>query len=278
MKRKSGFMNLDTMEKIAKEAGENKVAIRHGGFGEPLLHPKITELVEICKKHNALTTIFTNCNRLTEDMMRSFVKSGLDEIRFSSSGITDEEHNMIRKNSNYQADFDEKIMMAYRIREEMNSDKPFFTIYTNVISYDDDTFKENIEAYKKKYIQFADKIDIDLTMFSRVKELKHVKSLYQKQTINEQHKPCVTLFLKVIVHWNGDVYACDIPYNHEDTYYLGNMHDKGFTIKKSYNSEKIKKLRGDLSFDLKHNEYKLCKDCFSNTNKWETKSWLNDKL
>ncbi len=273
MSREFGFMKLEIIEKIAQEAGKHNAAIRHGGFGEPLLHPQIADIIEICKRYGVLTTIFTNCNRLTEELMRSFIKSGLDEIRFSSSGITAEEHNRIRRNSNYQRDFDEKLEMAYRIRKEMKSRKPFFTIFTNVLNYEDDNFKNSVEYYRDKYIKYADKIDIDLTMFSRVKELEHVKELYAQQTIIEKYKPCVTLFHKVIIHWNGDVFACDIPYNFEESHFLGNMLNDGFSIEDAYNSPKINELRSNLSFNLNHKQYKLCKDCFSGTNKWDNKDW-----
>lgn len=271
MNRKIGFMSIDTMDAIAKEAGAHGAAIRHGGFGEPLMHPKITDIVSACKKHNVLTTVFSNCNLLTEDMMRSFIDSGLDEIRFSSSGITPDEHNEIRKNSNYNKDFDAKLRMAYEIREKMNSKRPFLTLYSNVIDYDTEVFRENIDRYKNRYIEYADKVDIDLTMFSRVKHLDHVKDLYLRQKVEEVHKKCVTLFLKVIVHWNGDVFACDRVYNYEHQYYLGTIGKEGFTIEKGYNSDIMAELRQNLSYSMNHNQYALCKDCYTNTSKWSTK-------
>jgi MoaA/NifB/PqqE/SkfB family radical SAM enzyme len=272
MDRKIGYMSLATMDRIAAESANYKSAIRHGGFGEPLLHRDIVGIIEKCKKHDVLTTIFTNCNLLTEDMMRAFVDLGLDEIRFSSSGITSEEHNKIRRNSDYNKDFDEKLKMAYEIREKMNAKRPFFSLYSNVIDYDSDVFKTNIDSYRDKYLQFADKIDIDLTMFSRVKDLEHVKELYQMQTVNEVHRRCVSLLLKVIAHWNGDIFACDRTYNYEPEYYLGTIGQDDFTIKKGYHSSKMKELRAKLSFDDgHHDQFELCKDCYTNTTKWDKK-------
>lgn len=269
MKRKIGYMPLEIMERISAEAGEHGAAIRHGGFGEPLLHPKIVDLIASNKKHDVLTTIFSNCNQLTEDMMRAFVDLGLDEIRFSSSGVTPDEHNAVRKNSNYKRDFDEKLMMAHRIREEMGATRPFLTLYTNVIDYDSEVFKEYIDGYRDHYIQFADKIDIDLTMFSRVKHLDHVKDLYAQQTVNETHKKCVNLFLKLITHYNGDVFACDKVYDYDEDYFLGSLQNPDFTISKGYKSAKMDNLRDKLSFDMRHDDFDLCKDCYSNTTKWD---------
>lgn len=275
MNRDTGYLELDIMEKIAKEASENNAAIRHGGFGEPLLHPKIVDIVAISRKHDVLTTIFTNCKPLTEDMMKAFVDLGLDEIRFSSSGITPEEHNKIRLNSDYDRDFDNKLRKMFEIREKMNAQKPYLTLYTNVMDYDSRTFTENIERYKNKYIQYADKIDIDLTMFSRVKDLEHVKGLYDKQTVNEVHKRCATLFLKVIIHWNGDIFGCDCAYNYEPDFHIGNISNSNCTIKNEYNSQKMQKLRKELSFNMNHDKYKLCAGCYTNSNKWDTDTISN---
>lgn len=271
MNRKIGYMSLETMEQISKEAGEHKAAVRHGGFGEPLLHPRITDFIEINKKHDVLTTIFTNCNLLTEDMMRRFVDLGLDEIRFSSSGITPAEHNAIRKNSSYHDDLEKKLELAYAVREKMNAQKPYLTLYTNVMDYNDDDFRKDVEAYRDHYIRYSDKIDIDLTMFSRVKELEHVKDLYEKQTIKEQHKRCATLFLKVLVHWNGDVFGCDCAYNFEDDFFTGRIGENGFTIAEGYRSLKMEDLRKRLSYAMGHDAFALCRECFSNTTKWKDK-------
>lgn len=270
MDRKTGLISLETMRAITKEASEHNSAIRYGGFGEPLLHKKIVDLIEINKKSDVLTTIFTNGQLLSEDMMRNFVDLGLDEIRFSSSGITPQAHEEIRLNSDYRRDFESKIEMASEIKNKMGAELPFLTVYTNVVDYDDDDVSKGLNDYNDKYLNFVDKVDIDLTMFSRVKELEHVKELYAKQTIQEEYKGCLTLFLKVIAHWNGDVFACDIPYNYEEEYYLGNLGDPEFTIMSGYNSDKINNLRKGLSFNLDHRSYSLCKDCYSNTNKWET--------
>jgi len=277
MKRKLGYLSFETMEKVAEEAAKHKSAIRHGGFGEPLIHPQIIDIVAITGRHDVLTTIFTNGQYLTEDMMSSFIENGLNEIRFSSSGISPSEHNDIRLYSDFDRDFDEKIMMAYRIKKEMRSEKPFLTAFTHVLDYKSNEFKNNVKAYKDKYLQYCDKVDIDLTMYSRVKHLGNAIELHKKQNIKEKHEACVTLFLKNIVYWNGDVFACDLAYNFEESHYLGNILNDNFSIEEAYNSSKIKKLRQNLCFNLYHNQYELCENCYSNTTKWEDKEWWLNK-
>lgn len=267
MDRKTGVMSIETMEIIAKEASQYGASIRFGGFGEPLINKNFVEFIKICQQYNVRTTLFTNGKLLSENIMRDFCRYGLSEIRFSGSGMDKETHESVRVGSKYDEDFKDKIIMANRIRKEMNSTYPYFTIYTNVYSYEDETFIKNRQSYVDFYIEYVDKIDIDLTNLSRVKDLEKVKPHYEKNGIKQIHKPCVTLYHKFIIHWNGDVFACDIPFNYEDDYFLGNLNDN-ITMYDLYNGTKIEELRRKTQ-NLEHNELPLCKDCFANTNKYD---------
>ncbi len=267
MDRATGIMSIETMKKIAIEAEKNEASIRFGGFGEPLINKNFPEFIKICKEHNVRTTLFTNGKLLNEKNMELFCQYGLDEIRFSGSGMDKETHESVRLGSDYEKDFKEKIIMANNVRKKLNSKKPYFTVYSHVYSYDDDAFKKNKEEYIEFYMNYVDKIDIDLTDLSRVKEIENVKEHYDKQTIKQVYKPCVTLYHKFIIHWNGDVFACDIPYSFQEEYYLGNL-DDDTTMYEMYQSEKIKELRIKTQ-NLEHNDLPLCKDCYSNTNKYD---------
>jgi MoaA/NifB/PqqE/SkfB family radical SAM enzyme len=243
MNRPSGFMSLELMEKIANEARQYGASIRFGGFGEPLIHKDFVEMVRFCKEKGVRTTVFTNCKLLDEEMMAAFCRCGLDEIRFSGSGVDAGTHNEIRKNSDYEKDFKEKIIMAYEVREKLNASRPFFAIYTNVFDYDAPEFEDLKDEYVSFFLRYVDKIDIDLTNLSRVKDMDEVRRYYPAHTINQVYKPCVTLYHKFIIHWNGDVFACDIPYNFESGYFLGNIGIEGTSLYDMYRCEKIKRLR-----------------------------------
>ena len=272
MQRVEGDMSMDCVEKIIMESSKHDAAVRHGGWGETLLHPQIEDIIEMSKKWNVLTTIFTNGFPLTENMAKSFIKSGLDEIRFSTTGFTEDQHNHIRKGSDYQRDIVEKIKMVHKLKKEMKSNKPYLTLYATVLNYDDENFIANMDKYFKYFLNYVDKVDVDLTNFSRVKLLHQAKEHYTKQSIVQEYKPCVDLFLKLIVHWNGDFFVCDEPYNFDETYFLGNI-NKGQKIEDGWKSKKMQKFRNDLAFQSNHANYNLCKDCFANTTKWDIKSY-----
>lgn len=276
MEREEGDMSLSCVEGILKECSKHSAAIRHGGWGETLMHPRIVDIVELSKKYNVLTTIFTNGILLAEENVRSFIKSGLDELRFSTTGMTESEHNYLRRGSNYIKDFAEKVRMVSNLKKEMKSKKPYLTIYKTVINYDETIVKDNINEFVSSYLEMVDKIDIDLTNFHRVRHLDHVKGVSKRQKVLRDNQFCVDLFITSIIHWNGDIFACDEPYNFEEKYYLGNI-NKGESIENGWNSEKINMLREKLSYSLEYSNDGLCKDCFISTTKWDDKEYWQDK-
>ena len=65
------------------------------------------------------------------------------------------------------------------------------------------------------------------------------------------------------------MFACDKLYNYHQDYFLGNLNDDDFTIEKGFGSEKMKWLRENMSFSVNHVQFEFCKECFSNTIKWD---------
>jgi len=67
-----------------------------GGFGEPLCHPDIIEMVSRVKALGAKVELITNGTLLTREMSRDLVKAGLDMLWVSLDGATPESYTDIR--------------------------------------------------------------------------------------------------------------------------------------------------------------------------------------
>ena len=61
------------------------------GLGEPLLHPKIVDMVKYAKEKNVAETvrIITNASLLTPAMSDGLIAAGLDSLKISIQGLTD---------------------------------------------------------------------------------------------------------------------------------------------------------------------------------------------
>jgi MoaA/NifB/PqqE/SkfB family radical SAM enzyme len=71
-------------------------AVFFGGFGEPLFHPKIVEMVARAKSLGAWVELVTNGTRLTSDLARDLIAAGLDVLWVSIDGATPESYADVR--------------------------------------------------------------------------------------------------------------------------------------------------------------------------------------
>ena len=75
-------MDLKLAEKILKQFKELD-DLRLFVSGEPLLHPRIVDLVRLGKMYSKTVTINTNCDALKMKLSRELCESGLDKLVFS---------------------------------------------------------------------------------------------------------------------------------------------------------------------------------------------------
>jgi MoaA/NifB/PqqE/SkfB family radical SAM enzyme len=67
-----------------------------GGFGEPLFHPKIVEMLTRAKALGAPVELITNGTQLTRDLSRELIAAGIDILWVSIDGATPESYADIR--------------------------------------------------------------------------------------------------------------------------------------------------------------------------------------
>jgi len=72
------------------------------GWGEPLLHPRIFEMIRAAKARGCMTSMTSNGTALNERNAASLIDSGLDRLAISVDGIRPETYNAIRIGSNFE--------------------------------------------------------------------------------------------------------------------------------------------------------------------------------
>jgi MoaA/NifB/PqqE/SkfB family radical SAM enzyme len=80
-----GNMSDETFKRLLESLGalQHKPVIVFGGFGEPLFHPKIVEMIQGAKEAARRVELITNGLLLSEQMAREFIHIGLDVVWFS---------------------------------------------------------------------------------------------------------------------------------------------------------------------------------------------------
>lgn len=85
------FENMDFVlfkKVVDKLVGVDEINLT--GWGEPLIHPKIIEMIKYCKDIGFKTAFTSNGSLLTEDLGEKIIESKLDKITFSIDSVKEE--------------------------------------------------------------------------------------------------------------------------------------------------------------------------------------------
>lgn len=253
MKRKVEFMDIQFFKKIIDQAKWNSHMTLHG-FGDPLLHPKIIDMIKYCVKKNLNVWFSTNPNLLSEEMCKNLISSGLQDIRISLDGVDDKTYKYFRgSNADYKKAV-ENINNFLRIKKELNSPIKITLsmIRMKVNKNDCDRFKEIWMSRGANVLinQFGSADTSDkLTMEQGDEETF-------SDTFKKNPRYCVEPWAHISIHVDGTVIPC--PNDCQSKYPLGNL--KKNSLEEIWNNSRLKNLRKQFK-ENKTNENPLCKNC-----------------
>ena len=115
-------MPLSTYKRLSKYFDHVK-DIHLQGWGEPLLHPDLFEMIQIAKAKHCCVSLTTNGILLTTDISEGFIKRGVDTITVSISGALKETHESMRKGSYFEQIIN-NIKAFNKLKLKMDSSNP----------------------------------------------------------------------------------------------------------------------------------------------------------
>jgi radical SAM protein with 4Fe4S-binding SPASM domain len=254
MKRKVGFMEINLFEKIVKQMKMNSFIVLHH-FGDPLLHPKIGEMIKICKKNKIKTFFSTNPSSLTDEKIKTILDAELDYLHISLDGATKETYEKIRRG---RADFEIALKNIENFLKEKKKRKKSPETTIAIIRMKET--KGEIEIFKK---QWKNKKGIDnvevkefITWDGTREDITQLGDKYSKKFEREYYYPCIWPWGKLTILWDGKVVPCCFDYDAKLV--LGDLNKQ--SLKEIWDSEKMKELRKQTlenSFPENH----LCENC-----------------
>jgi MoaA/NifB/PqqE/SkfB family radical SAM enzyme len=257
MKRATGYIDIGLFKKIIDESSGHKLRrlILHI-MGEPLLHPRIFEMIEYIKKKNPdqLVEFSTNASLLTEEMGGKLIASGLDILNLSVDAIKKETYEKIRVGLNFETTM-KNIYNFLDLLDRNQNSKLLAKIQLIKMPENEAEWDE----FKEKWQEFArGKKYIDLY----IKEMKDWGGYLKKEKkINSGFGLkicCVSPFDSLDIFWNGDVSFCCLDY--DGKLVIGNVKEK--SLQEIWHNEKINQIRKRFI----KNDYKgipLCSTCES---------------
>lgn len=114
-----GFMTMETFDALLDQIIEFKSleSIMFGGFGEPMHHPDIFNMVSSLKSMGLKVEMTTNGTMLNEESLKRLFESGLDALWVSIDSTETATFNMIREGADFGGIYD-SLKLFKRINQE----------------------------------------------------------------------------------------------------------------------------------------------------------------
>jgi len=230
MKREKGYMEFDTFARIIDFNPEIK-RVYLTNWGEPLLHPKIIEMVQYANIRRKQTAITTNGTTLDLFLSRELLNSGLDIIKFSVDGDRETFQNV--RGFSYET-VEANILQFIKLRNKMK--KKTWVEISMLIS--DETIPE-IGSFLKKWREHADFVNLQPKFFS-----------IKRGT----YSLCRDLWRILVILWTGEVVPCCVDFDGELV--IGDARKEN--LQKLFKSQAMKDFRKK---HIKNELPGLCKNC-----------------
>lgn len=262
-KRQAGFVSINqdftVFQKIVEQSKlfPNKYKrILLTGLGEPLIHPKIVDMVKLLKESQVSENleIFTNASYLNEELTNGLIDAGLTKLRISIQGTDAIKY---KKHCNIDLDFDK---LVDEIKYFYTKSRGKCSIYIKII--DEELYGEDD---KQKFFDIFGEICDEIFVENLVKaqpmmgdydnNIDSAKTFYGDKA--QKREVCPYIFYTLQIDSQGNCYPCP-PLSLPLSFSLGNINEESLT--QIWHGEKHKEL---MLSHLKMDESKcdLCKQC-----------------
>lgn len=277
--RNTGNMDFDLYKKIIDEI--NPVFITLAQLGEPLLHPRIIDMIEYAQKESRVVRITTNATLLNEETARKVIKAKLTHMLISFDSCKKELMERIRPGANFEKVV-KNIKTLINLKRELNSELPIIsfnvTLNKNNVHEITDLLKfchtefEIYPTFTKMYtygeenrlINSLDKDDLeyikqgyDYALSTKMHSVYNNLNTVYKEVIHQKtnYRPCFFPYYTTSVTWDGKIYPCCLYFDGQTVF--GDMTKNSFS--KIWNNEKYKMFREKLRED--RGSITICRNC-----------------
>lgn len=252
-------MRWDLYEKVVREvAGHKGVLFRLICDGEPLMHPRFLDMLNLAKSNGIKPLNFiTNGTLLNERMAGGVLEVGVDVVEISIDALTKHTYDKIRRGS----DFELVISNVHRFIEMRNRKKSRTKIFVSIID------QKEAEAELKGFVEYWDKkVDRVLTrVYTTIGGLVNDDKL--KIDPNGDRWPCPQLWRRLFINVDGFAEFCVEDWKDETI--IGDVNKQ--SIEDIWRSFEYNQIR-TLHLERRFNEVEYCRRCKD----WKAREWGND--
>lgn len=259
-KRERGLMSVDLVQKVVGELRHKPAQFGFWLAGEPLLHPRIAEMVRIAAQAGLDPGIHSNGARLTPELARELIEAGLGWISFSFDGDTREDYERLRSPARFD-DTIGKIRDFLRVRADLGRRTPRVIVQTLIPYQGGEVHPYGVqlqasESFRRMFAGAGVDEFRALLAHSWSGQLDGVEGVAPNRNRTGCRWVCIVPFRDLVIAWNGDILTCcgDL----DGVNVLGEVRTK--TVSEVWNGEGYQRFRrAMLSSEIE--TWPLCGGC-----------------
>ncbi len=249
----NGYMDLDLYKEIVDQAKGHVYEFNLFFRGEPLLHRKLPEMVELAKGAGIITHVNTNATILREGEGNALIDAGLDKLTISFDGGSKAIYERFRVGAKYERTLD-NVMNFLHLKLRRGVKHPY--VVMQVIQEFDRTRppwvpQEFLDLFKGLPVDEWDPI-----YPHGWAGLLQDSDKFKAKPYGHEYHPCNWLWKSMAVYWNGDVPACCADF--AEDYILGNVRQT--PLLELWNGVRMQALRR-LQVEGRAQEVEPCRGC-----------------
>jgi len=253
-KRESGDMDWDFFRSKVDEASEaGVVSINLYLSGEPLLHPRIADMVAYVSEKRLFSYIHTNATPLTRKMASDLIDAGLDSISFSFDGEDKETYESHRIGAKYERTLEN---IRGFLEEKKIRGTPWprarIQIIRDMEQFDESRITREVAPEFKSLFE-----NLPLDCFHQIAPF-NLRGEKDDLALpgRKNYFPCFQLWAGMSVSWNGRVVGCCGDLNARCI--IGDLNRQ--SILEVWNSEQLRRMR-ELLINEEYEKVPLCARC-----------------
>lgn len=255
--RDSKIMNKEDFEKVILKVKKFTNLIALHVKGEPLMHPELEEILNICDRNNVFVNITTNGTLLLEKVDTLSKSSSLRQINISLHSINKSKSEFLKTQEQYLEDIfkateilkkQNNPYMSYRLWNLKDISKNYENI--SILKALEDKYKiKNLheEAKKNEFIELDEKVFLNQDIEFKWPDIEG--------KILRENGTCLGLRNQIAILSNGDVIPCCLDQNADIK--LGNIFEE--SLEEILEKDKCKEII--KGFEESRLVHKLCKTC-----------------
>jgi len=198
-------MDFDLFKAIVDEMAPHVKATTLHIWGEPLLHPRLIDMIAYCRAKGLHSEISTNATLLDERMSKEIIEAGLGTIYLCLDGVKKETYERVRRRADFE-ETKENILRFLEMKNVLSGQRPEVKIQLIEIA----PTAAEIEEFKKLWsIPGVNRVNIKAfdSWGDQIKEISELRATEARVPV--KRFPCPNLWYHVHIYWDGTLVRCD---------------------------------------------------------------------